>query len=101
MSQVIIGRRFATRFREARNALAIGREKLAFKLGVSSGTVENWETGKLPSLPNLRTVCRFFGWDELEVVGWVLEDMADREDLLRGKGRYPAFVLPLATVRAA
>lgn len=88
MSQVVIGRRFATRFREARDGLGIGREKLAFKLGVSSGTVENWETGKLPSLPNIRTVCEFFGWDELETVGWVLADMADRGPSARSQGPF-------------
>lgn len=79
MSQTATGRRFANRFRDARDELGIGREKLAFKLGVSSGTVENWEAGKLPSLPNIRTVCEFFGWPEMEAVGWVLADMADRD----------------------
>jgi len=96
VSQVVIGRRFATRFREARDGLGIGREKLAFKLGVSSGTVENWETGKLPSLPNIRTVCEFFGWDELETVGWVLADMADRGESARAQGPYLQFTFEVA-----
>jgi transcriptional regulator with XRE-family HTH domain len=42
------------------------REKLAHKIGISQGTITEWESGRIPKLPEIETWANALGY-EVEV----------------------------------
>lgn len=60
--------------RELRKKKGIQQKELAIAIGVSNPTVSDWETGKKdPSGERLRKLARYFGVDELTVLGTAID----------------------------
>ena len=62
--------------KELRKKAGIKQKELAFEIGVSIPTVSDWEANKKdPSGPRLKKLAKYFGVDELMILGKGVADL--------------------------
>ncbi len=80
------------RVRQVREKLELTQSEFAKLLGVTRISVARYEAGRVPRLSLLRHMARLGGVN----VGWILQEMPDREGSRRGNGRESYRAVPEA-----